>query len=539
MAPPNATDRPTDTNLDFEPSQPPRQGFGRFLRDVLIVSALIGGALWFYQSSVTTREQVEKLADSAIRDMKKNDLQALQRAEATFKEALELSPDDGRIEAYLAETYLMQHAIHGLDTLKQAKQHFAVADEQDVQSSARFATSAYILIEDGQPEKAEKDVKSLLDSEKSGAALAHALGWAKMEQGDHIEAARLLGTAADGAYGTHAYSVTLAQNSHRQGVVRAAIKHLDSIIRSTMNPDHDMARAYLAALRLQTYGNLSTPFKLITDLKESTRPKGPVTEAFTAWADAEMKLAIGNTKEALEALATAKEKLPDYPPFFATEARIKEASGDVDAAVAAYEKALSMKPAFRGIKWDLARLKSKRKDDAALTLVEELEKSEQGLKGPEFEVFRGQHQLNKGDLEAATAHFTAAAELGDDPDILLGLAKVAFEEEQKKGKKADLEKVAEPLQRAMDAKKYFPEAQEFYGDLNLWNYVIDAANAAYGESEKHAKKLKMPIPEVLAFYDRVIARFEGVKERRLRKQAGKLADEWKTKKAEYVASLAK
>lgn len=534
-----STGNSTDVSLeDFEPSAPPRQGFGRFLRDVVIILALGGAALYFYQNHVTTREQVEALATQARTKSKKNDLASLNEAEKLFNEALALD-SDGRVEAALAEVYVFQNATHGLDTLGKASQHLSAAQAADVQSPSRFAVEAYLKILKDQPEAAERMVKDLLDQDRSAPVLAHALGWSLMEQGDFIEGARIMKSATDADFSAVAYRTTLAEGSHRQGSEKAAIKHLDGIVRPNMNPDHEQARAYLAALRLRSYGNLTTPANIIQDLDKSEKTKSAYTEAFLHWAKAELNIAIGDGKKALEEIAKAKEKRADFPPFVGTEARAHEISGDVDQAIALYEKAIAMKPLYRGLKWNLAKLKSARSDDAALTLAEELEKSKQGIKGPEFEIFRGKHALAKGDLEAAKAHFTQAAELGDDPEILLGLAKVSFEEEIKKGKTADLEKVAEPLQRAMDAKKYFPEAQEFYADVNLWNYLIDGAQGAFEEAEKQMKRLKRPIPEVLAFYDRVVKKYQDVKERKLKKQTTELAQAWADRKKEYIASLLK
>lgn len=533
------SDHAPDVSLeDLEPSAPPRQGFGKFLRDIIILLVLGGAGMYFYRNYVDTREKVETLATQARTKSKKNDVASLAEAETLFKEALALD-SDGRVEAALAENYLFQHATHGLDTLSQAGQHLSAAQQADVQSPARFAVEAYLKIVKGQPEAAERMIKDLLDQDRSAPVLAHALGWAKMEQGDFIEGNRIMKSATDADFSAIAYRMTLADGSHRQGTEKAAIKHLDGIVRPNMNPEHELARTYLAALRLRSYGNLTTPAKIIQEVEKSEGPKSAYTEAFLHWAKAELQIAVGDGAKALEEIAKAKEKRAEFPPFLGTEAKAQQIQGNLDEAVALYEKAIAMKPLYRGLKWDLAKLKSERADDAALTLVDELEKSSQGLKGPEFEVFRGRHALAKGDLEAAKSHFTQAAELGDDPRILLGLAKVAFEEEKKKGKKADLEKVAEPLQRAMDAQKYFPEAQEFYGDVNIWNYLGDGAQAAYVEAEKHIKRLKRPIPEVLAFYDRVVKKLSDVKEAKIARQTKKLAEEWTTKKNEYLASLLK
>lgn len=536
MAPPESTSQPHDTAADFDDTPPPRQGFSVFARDIGILAVLIGIGLWAYNGYVETQVEVDKLADEAKRYSKENDLASLMKAEKKFKEALEKKAD-GRVEAALAEVYLMQHSVHGLDTLDKASQHLSVAVSKNIETPTRYAVAAYLKIEKGQPERAEAMINELLHEGKGAPSLAHALGWAKMEQGNLYRGGQALQQASDQDFSSVAYLLTLAENSHRDGNARAAIKRLSDIVRDSLNPDHNFAKVYLAAMRLKTYGNITTPSKLIEEFEASEAEKGPRTQAFAEWARAEFFLAIGSPDKSLEHIQKAKAMLADYSPFLGTEARALVAQGKEEDGIAIYEKAIATTPLYRGLKWDLAKLKSQRGDDAALTLVDELEKAKQGLKGPEYLIFKGQHALAKGDLETAKARFTEAADVGDNPEILLGLAKVAFQEEIKRGKKADLEKVAEPLQMALDGKKYFPEAKEFYGDVNLWNFLVDGADAAYKEAEDHMKRLKRPIPEVLSFYDRVIGSFSKTKSGPIRRKAKQLAKAWQEKRQAYIASL--
>jgi hypothetical protein len=66
---------------------------------------------------------------------------------------------------------------------------------------------------------------------------------------------------------------------------------------------------------------------------------------------------------------------------------------------------------------------------------------------------------------------------------------------------------------------------------------VDGAQGAFVEAEKQLKRLKRPIPEILAFYDRVIDRFESVKRRRLRRKTRRLARQWEQRKQQYMQSL--
>ncbi|MEO1336139.1 MAG: tetratricopeptide repeat protein, partial [Myxococcota bacterium] len=213
------------------------------------------------------------------------------------------------------------------------------------------------------------------------------------------------------------------------------------------------------------------------------------------------------------------------------------AMGKLTKAIELYEEALRTQPEYRGTKWALARLMSQRKNDAALNLIDELEKSAKGTKGPEYQLFRGRHALRKGDLEEARARFTAAADLGDDPDILFGLARVTFEEEKRKGKRANLDKVAVQMTRVLDQKRFYPEAHEYVGDVSLWNFLVTGAHKEYEQAERDFKTLKRPVPEIVGFYDRVISSFRRVKDRSVRRKARKMATVWQKKKQAYLASI--
>ncbi len=532
----------TNDNPQFEDdygASQPRQGFGRFLRDVIIILALGAGAVYFYNQNVHTKKAIGELTMKARDRAKKHNLKSLEEAEKLYKEILDLDASHAQTQAALAGVYYSMHQ-HGLPSKDKAQQYLQQANADDAQSPVRFAVDAYLKTESGDAAGAEKLIRGLLDKGFGAPIMAHALGVSLSEQGKYIESNRVIRSAQEADFSAAAYRITLADNAHRQNNHRAAIKHLDGIVRKNANPEHNLAKAQLAAIRAKTYGSLLTPANLLKEIKESKLKMGPRAEAMVAWTEGELALAVGNTKQAEEKADAAIAKLKNYAPFHGLKARIQKASGKTKEAIATYEAAIAMKPLYEGLKWDLAKLKSEMKDDGALALVDELDKSYQGsAKGPEFEIFRGKHALKKGDVDAAKEHFTKAADLGDNPEILLGLAKVAFAEESKKDNKADLERVGTALSQALDARKYFPEAQELLGEVSMWNYLIPAADAAFSKAEGDMKKLKRPIPEVLGFYDRVAANFEGLKakDRRVKKAAKKMGKKWRAAKQAYIASL--
>jgi tetratricopeptide (TPR) repeat protein len=264
----------------------------------------------------------------------------------------------------------------------------------------------------------------------------------------------------------------------------------------------------------------------------------PVAEAYKAWAEGELNLALQNADVALEKAAEAEKKLGrPFAPFLDLKARAHAAKGQTAEAIAAYEAGIAATPKYRGLRWDLAKLKSRLKDDSALDLVAALEKDEPGTVGPEYEVFRGDHYLRQGKLEEAKAAYTKAADLGSDAEILLGIARVTFEEERKKGTKADIDAVGTAFEEGFSARRVFPELNEAMGDVNLWNFQVGAADKAFQDAEDQYKKLKRPVGDLVQFFDRVIATFAKADDKQIKKEAEKATEDWKKRKADYLASV--
>lgn len=504
-----------------------------FIVPVVLVAGLGAAGLFLYKQRVTTKEEVAVRARKARDKMYKHDVASLAESEKLYKEILDI--DEGNQEAHAALALVNYYRTdHGFPVMDEARQHLQQAG--DAETASRYAADAYLKAANGKAAEAEAEVMKLFEQEIGAPVIAHAMGIALKSQGKYIEANRVIRQAQESAFSAVAFQLTLAEIAHQQDDERAAVKHLRGIVRDSMNPNHDLARAYLAALQLKNYGNLTSPAQNIEQVQKS-KNIGPRGEAMRSWAEGELALAVGNAQGAIDKAEEGLKKAPNYPPLHDLIGRAHYAQGHFKKAAAAYEKAVAGKPDFRGPKWDLARLKSEQKDDAALAMIDELEKSARGTKGAEYELARGDHALRKGDIEKAKEHYTKAAELGDNPDILFGLAKVTFEEEKAKGNKADIEKVGEALSLALDKRQQYPEVHEYLGEISLWNFLVEGADASYATAEQQYKKLRRPIPEVVRFYDRVIGEFDGVKERKLKKDAKKMARKWEGKKREYLRSL--
>lgn len=532
----NKTGANPDVNStdDDEDGLPPRTSLVGFVAPVVLVAALGGAGLYFYRQSVLVEQEVGEILVKARDKVKKHDLASLKEAEESYKIVLEKKKNDPRALSYLALAYFHQ-SEHGLATLDLAEQNVRRAKEEGATTPVIYAADAYLKIARGSAVEAERELRALIEKEIGGSEMAHALGWAAAEQGRYIEGNRIIRQASEGDFSAMAYSVTLAEIAHRQGEERAAVRHLQNVIRDNQSPRHQLARAWAAALQAKNYGNLVPALQALQEV-EKAGDAGPRAKMMFTWAQGEIALAAGNPALALEKAQEALGIAADWAPLLDLAARAQMMAGKSDDALATLEKAANARPEYRGVRWALAKLKSERKDDSALALLADLEKSVQGTKGPEYEIFRGDHYLRTGKIEEAKAAYERAADLGDDPVILLGLAKVTFEEEKGKGKKADIERVAEAIMQATERRAVFPDAQVFLAEVSLWNFMVDPAHEAYGQAEAQYKKLNRPVPEMLRFYDQTIAAFKGVSEAQIKKASAERASEWEKKKQEFIAS---
>ncbi|MFO0723172.1 MAG: hypothetical protein U1E65_05280 [Myxococcota bacterium] len=519
-----------------------RSSLGRAMRDVVIVAALLSGGTYVYYNHITTKEKTTKLAQEASDKLEKDDLKSLKEAQSIYEEILKLDGDNAIGLSGLAETYF-QEWRHGLDTKAKAEEYLNKAVKEGADTPERYATAAYLDIAAGRAQKAETDIKTLLDKGAYHSKLAHAYGWALMEQGKFIDANRAVRGALDTDFNAVRYPFTLAEIAWRQGGPRnsgdkEALKNIMKVLSNGMNENHELALTEAAALRAKNYGNIDKPAKWIQNVEARQADVGPVAVAQLDWASGELALSLTDAKVALEKAEAAIGKRKDFPPFYDLKARALLAQGKTQDAYAAYEEGMKVGPGWRGLKWAYAELRSAQNDDAALAMIDELEKSDTTpQKGAEYEIFRGNHYLRMNKVDEAKAAFTRAAELGDDAEILFGLARVTFLEEKKKAGKADLEKVATDFETANTAKSTFPELQEYMAGVSLWNFQVDGAEGSFEEAEKQYKKLNRPVPELLAFYDRVVTAYEKA-EGAAKAEAAKKVQGWKDKKKEYLASVA-
>jgi tetratricopeptide (TPR) repeat protein len=528
---------------NFETKKPSTTAFHAF-RDIGFVALLFVGGIWFYNQYVTVKEQVGKLAVTAVDQLEKDSLTQLKKAEKTYQEILALDDDNPIGLAGIAETYVHM-TRQGVDKLSDAKSHLQLAIAAESKTPERYAASAYIKILDGNPAGAEKEMKDLLDQNLFSPKIAHAYGWALLGQGQYLRANQVIRQAIETDFNAVRYPLSLAEVAHRQGRERAAIKSLTKVLDRALNPEHGVAMAWAAALRAKNYGNLTKPTKLISDLQKIEANISPQAKAYKIWAEGELNFAMLQPKMALEKADAAQKALGEsFPPVMSLKARSQKAMGQTAEAIATYEAAIAAKPEYRSVKWELAKIKSEEKDDGALDIVAELEKSTQGMVGAEFEIFRGDHYARKGNFEQAREAYTKAADLGNDAEILLGLAKVTFLEEKLKGKKANIEKITTALQTALEARKFFPELNEFMATVNLWNWMVPGADGSLNEAANQFKRMKRPVPELVAFYDRAINLLKTAPKsllkgasRKEKKRAKKMVTEWEQKKAEYLSSV--
>ncbi|MBI2378571.1 MAG: hypothetical protein HYV07_31520 [Deltaproteobacteria bacterium] len=545
---PNGSNRPATgsevlealANEDAPPKK--RVSFGAAVRDIVLVAGLLAGGTYFYYDHVVTKEKVAKIAQEASDFLRKDDLASLKKAEERYLSIIELDADNAAGLSALAELYYYQ-AEHGLDTRAKSEDFLRRAQAENAKTPEFISASAQIRISSGKATEVRDELKGMFEKGIYHAKLGNAYGEALLASGDYLQANQALKQAMDGAFNEVRIPMALAEVALRRGEERRAGNFFAKVLAKNLSPDHDLALPMYAALLAKTQGDI---LKAATALAEAQRIKGAMGSiglAHLAWAEGELNLALNNGAEAQAKAEEAIKGIRDFPPFRSLLARALLAQGRRPDALAAYQEAAKLKPAYLASHWELAKLLSKDKDDGALDVIAAIENDiPPESRTTEFEIFRGEHYLRKGKITDAETAFKKAAELGSDPEILLGLTRVVFEQEKPKAKKADIEKVTVALEEALEAgdKRYrgnFPEGQLVLGEISIWNYLIESADEAFAKAEDQLKRMKKPTSEVLELYDRVIDVYDKAKDPQVAKKTAELKETWIKKRSDYVVSV--
>ena len=525
-------------DLDTHPGTQQRTTFLSFLVTVAAVLGLGCFGLYLYKGYVTTKAVIHEKSREAILLLKKNDYRSLKKAEALLTEILGHKVDHAETLARMAATQFYL-ASHGDPALQKARDFLVRAEAADTNSPTKHAVTAFLNIVDGNPQKAESDLKALLDQGVAAPIIAHAYGWAILEQDREEDAARILRQAKESDFSAIALRLRLAEIAERQGDGRRAVRLLEDATFANMNPNHMLGKATLAALSLRYRGSLVRPAKLIEELERAQKNNvlGPRTVMMLSWAKAELLFATGDLNTALQKVAALLETEKHSPRLLELKARILFAQKKSAEAISAYQSAMEARPRYRSIAWALARAYSERGDSKALVLAREADKQTNGKTSARYEIFQGEHALKQGDLEGAEAAFKRAANQSRDPAILFGLAKITFLKEKKKGRRANIDQVSKAFATTLSKRRNYPEVHEFIAGINLWNYMVDGANNEFAQAESQYKRLSYSVPKMLDFYDRVIDALGSKTSGPARSKARSLAKVWETKKKQYLASL--
>ncbi|MBI4817553.1 MAG: hypothetical protein HY791_14930 [Deltaproteobacteria bacterium] len=545
---PNGSDRPAtgaevlDALANQEEPHKKRVSFGAAVRDITLVAGLLAGGTYFYYNHVVTKEQVAKIAREATDYLRKDDLPSLKKAEERYLKIIELDDNNPAGLSALSELYYYMYE-HGLDTKAKSEDFLRKAQAEKAQTPEFLSASAQLRIDAGKASEVRDELKGLFEKGVYHAKLGHAYGEALLSLNNFLEANTALKQASEGAFNEVRIPLALAEVALRQGEERRASNFLNKALAKNLSPTHDVALPMYAALLSKTQGDL---IKAATELAEAQKIKdtmGPVGLAHLAWAQGEFNLAISEFSAAQEKAEEAMKGRRDFAPYQSLLARALLAQGKRGDAIATYQAAIKLQPAYLAVNWELATLLSEGGDDAALDIVAAIETSIPAeSRTTEFELFRAEHYLRKGKLAEAEAAYKKAAELGSDPEILIGLTKIVFEQEKPKDKKADIDKVTGSLEEALEAgdKRYrgnFPDGQILLAQIQLWNNMIDAADQAYAKAEDQLKRMKKPTSEVLKHYDLVIRDYTNAKDKEIAKKASELKEAWVKKRAEYVKSV--
>ena len=214
----------------------------------------------------------------------------------------------------------------------------------------------------------------MLESGAGAPIVAHALGWAKADQGAYLDALQMWRRAIERDFSAVGYRLTVAEYAHRNGDLKRALRTLEAAYGNRGNPQFLLAKAWAAALYPQAFGTVDVSKKLIAEVRARLAEASPRTKGLLAWAEAEHAFAAGDTATGQRHLDEAKTVLGRSPVLIDLQARAATAKGQKDEAAKLYAQAASMTPKYRNIQWALARARSDLGDDGALAVVDTLEK---------------------------------------------------------------------------------------------------------------------------------------------------------------------
>ncbi len=327
---------------------------GRFIRDIVIVAALLAGGFGYYYKTSQTKAEADKSAKVARDLLLKDDPVAYKQAEAKLKEVLQLDASHGYSLAALAELNAILYAEHNVSDRKAAASEFvnkAVAEKTS--TAEEFAAKAMMMTADGKAAEAEQFLTTeVLDKGAGGARIFAALGEALRAQGKLAESRRAFKAAFDADWRNPRFATLIGESYLEEGDSANALAYYTKGLQS--NSEHLGSMIGAARARIRAGNGLKEAGDAIKAALERDAELTPNLKARALVAKAELELFEQKIDDAIATAHSAAQADPTFPWSFAVKAKAEALKQDANAA-ASYDKAIAADKYVAAFYFDAAR----------------------------------------------------------------------------------------------------------------------------------------------------------------------------------------
>lgn len=241
-----------------------RESFGSALVQILIVSAILAGAVFLVYKRGTNRKEISELMKEARAASMKGNAADLKKALKISDEALEKdssSPDALAFEAAMWTDLWLTHREPGAEA--KAKETLERAKKADAQTDERFGTEALQMIAAGDAKGADAFVETLRQKGGSGARLFYAQAVALQKIGNLKLARQSFKAAMDKQWKDVNLAAAYAEAIMLEGTPGA----IDALNKATgQNPELFRARLDLALARVQKGDRVGDAEAIVKDV---------------------------------------------------------------------------------------------------------------------------------------------------------------------------------------------------------------------------------------------------------------------------------
>jgi len=329
---------------------------GRFIRDVVIVAAILAGAFGWYYKTSQNKAAADKTAKVAKDLLLKDDPAAYAQAEAKLKEVLANYDDShGYSLAALAELNAILYVEHNVEDRKAAASEFvgkAVAAKTS--TAEEYAAKAMMMVAEGKAAEAEKFLTAeVIDKNAGGARIYAALGEALRVQGKLEEARRAFKAAFDADWRNPRFATLIGESYLEEGDAANALAYYAKGLQS--NSEHLGSMIGAARARIASGQGLKEAAEAIKAALDREAELTPNLKARALVAKAELALFEQKYDEAIAAAQSAAQADPSFAWSFAAKARAEAAKNDAAAAAASFDKAIAADGYVAAFYFDAAR----------------------------------------------------------------------------------------------------------------------------------------------------------------------------------------